>query len=181
MDKVEVLVLSSENKSEFTNKLVEGLTEYFEADVDNLPDNYGYKHPWSLLSLLRDDKLDTYALVYVNDRIWGGSGGIIRYIDDKKIYQGGFRWFSNAENIVKGLGCMKTYIHTHTMTTQFERAKEQNCDSYVLSFNDYNKRLFEISRKYHLRKAFPNTVFNPSNGPVMFNGVLQQLLTVELK
>jgi hypothetical protein len=181
MDKIEVLVLSSENKTEFTNKLTAGLVEYFKSDVDNLPDNYGYKLPWSLLSLLRDDNLDTYAIVYVNDRVWGGSGGIIRYIDDKKIYQGGFRWFSNAENLVKGLGCMKAYIHTHTMTEQFKRAKEQNCDEYILSFNNYNQRLFDISRKYHLKKAFPNTVFKPSDGLVLFNGVMQQLLIVDLK
>jgi hypothetical protein len=120
-------------------------------------------------------------MVYVNDRIWGGSGGIVRYIDGKKIYQGGFRWFSNAEKIVKGLGCMKTHIHKYTMTEQFERAKEQKCEEYILSFNGYNKRLFNISRKYHLRKAFPNTVFVPSNGMVMFNGVEQYLLIVDLK
>jgi len=181
MDVIDVLVLSAENKAEFTQKLTAGLTAYFDADVDNLPENYGYMHPWSLLSLLRDDKLDTYALVYVDGKIWGGSGGIVRHIDNKKIYQGGFRWFSNAEKIVKGLGCMKAYIHTHTMTEQFRRANEQGCKQYILSFNDYNQRLFEISRKYHLRKAFPDTVFVPSDGPVMFNGVLQQLLTVELK
>jgi hypothetical protein len=180
MDNIDVLVLSSNNKAEFTEKLIAGLTEYFEADVDTLPDNYGYKHPWSLLSLLRDDKLDIYALVYVNSRIWGGSGGIVRYIDNEKIYQGGFRWFSNAENLVQGLGCMKAYIHTHTMTEQFKRAREQGCAKYILSFNDYNQRLFEISRKYHLRKAFPGVEFKPSPGPVMFNGVLQQLLIVDL-
>jgi hypothetical protein len=76
---------------------------------------------------------------------------------------------------------MKAYTHTYTMTEQFRRASEQECEQYILSFNDYNKRLFEKSRKYHLRKAFPNTVFVPSNGPVMFNGTLQQLLIVELK
>jgi hypothetical protein len=181
MDKINVLVLSADNKSKFTKKLIKGLTEYFNTDIDNLPENYGYKHPWSLLSLLRDDKLDIYTLVYVNGKLWGGSGGIVRCVDNKKIYQGGFRWFSNAENLVKGLGCMKAYTHTHTMTEQFKRAREQKCNQYILSFNDYNQRLYEISRKYHLKKAFPDTVFVPSNGLVMFNGVLQQLLTVELQ
>jgi hypothetical protein len=181
MEKIDVLTLSSGNKDEFIKKLILGLIEYFDTDVDTLPENYGYKHPWSLLSLIRDNAIDTYALVYVNDRIWGGSGGIVRYIDDKKIYQGGFRWFSNAEKIVKGLGCMKAHIHKYTMTEQFERAKQQNCEEYILSFNNYNKRLFDISRKYHLKKAFPNTVFVPSEGMVMFNGVEQYLLTVDLK
>jgi hypothetical protein len=76
---------------------------------------------------------------------------------------------------------MKAYTHTHTMTEQFKRAREHKCNQYIISFNDYNQRLYEISRKYHLKKAFPDTVFVPSNGPVMFNGVLQQLLTVELQ
>lgn len=181
MEKINVLKLTSDNKIEFTEKLILGLTEYFNTDVDSLPDNYGYKFSWSLLSLIRDCTIDTYALVYVNDRLWGGSGGIVRYIDGKKIYQGGFRWFSNAEKIVKGLGCMKPHIHKYTMTEQFARAKELNCEEYILSFNSYNKRLFDISRKYHLRKTFPNTVFVPSTGMVMFNGVEQYLLTVDLK
>jgi hypothetical protein len=67
------------------------------------------------------------------------------------------------------------------MTEQFQRAKDQNCEQYVLSFNDYSQRLFEISRKYHLKKAFPDIEFVPSDGPVMFNGTLQQLLTVDLQ
>ena len=120
-------------------------------------------------------------MVYVNGRTWGGSGGIIRYIDNKKIYHGGLRWFSNAKNVVKGLGCIKTHTLTYTMTNQLERAKEQNCDTYILSFNDYNKRFFDVGRKYLLKKAFPDIVFTPSNGMVMFNGVEQYLLTLDLK
>ena len=181
MDNIDVLVLSPDNKSEFLKKLTIGLTEYFGTEIDNLPENYGYKHPWSLLSLIEDGNLDTYALVYVNGNFWGGSGGMIRYNDNKKIYQGGFRWFSNAKNVVSGLGCIKIYTLTHTMTNQLIRAKEQNCDTYVLSFNDYNKRFFDVGRKYLLKKAFPNIVFGPSNGMVMFNGVEQYLLTLELK
>jgi len=182
MDKIDVLLLTADNKIEFIKKLTDALFEYFKCvDIENLPENYGTKHPWSLLNLIQDDKIDTYALLYVNDRVWGASGGIVRYIDDKKIYQGGFRWFSNAENLVKGLGCMKSYLYTYTMVDQLQRAREQDCDKFTLSFNDYNERFFEITKKYHLRKVFPNTVFNPSDGLVMFNGVPQRLLTVDLK
>lgn len=182
MDKIDTLTLSTENKTEFIDKLTGGLLEFFETDsVDNFHENYGYQLPWSLLSLIRDDKIDTYTLVYVNGRIWGGSGGMIRDMDGKKVYQGGFRWFSNAKNHVSGLGYMKTYIHTHTMTDQFIRAREQNCEQYILSFNTYNDRFFKISKNYHLRKAFPDIEFKPSNGHVMFNGVMQQILIVDLK
>ena len=181
MDSVNALTLSSENKIEFVDKLIQGLVEFFETDVDSLPDNYGYKHPWSLLSLIKDDKLDTYTLVYVNDRVWGGSGGMVRYIDNKKIYQGGLRWFSNAKNHTKGLGFIRGYTLLYTMPQQFDRAKDLQCDEYILSFNEYNKKFFEVGHKYHLKKAFPNLVFTPSNGMVMFNGVMQYTLTLDLK
>ena len=73
MDKIDTLTLSTENKTEFIDKLTGGLLEFFETDsVDNFHENYGYQLPWSLLSLIRDDKIDTYTLVYVNGRIWGG-------------------------------------------------------------------------------------------------------------
>jgi hypothetical protein len=181
MDKIDTITLSSTNKDEFIEKLIDGLTEYFKTDLEGLPENYGFKHPWSLLNLILDDTIDVYTLVYVNGRLWGGSGGMIKHIDGKKIYQGGLRWFSNAENISKGLGCMKAYTHTYSIGEQFRRAKQQNCDEYILSFNNYNERLFHISRKYHLKKAFPDIVFKPSNGMVTFNGVPQYLLTVDLK
>jgi hypothetical protein len=180
MDKIEVKTLSEANKSDFINELVVNLTGYFDADVNNLPTNYGNKLPWSLISLIASGEIDTYQMLYVNDQFWGASGGMVREFNGKKIYQGGFRWFSNAEKITQGLGCMKAYSHTHKIGHQFDRAKLNGCSELILSFNDYNYRLFEISRRYHLRKAFPDRSFIPSATTIMFNGTPQWLLTTKI-
>jgi len=176
MDKVEMVTLTKENKSEFTIKLKLALIEKFG---ENIPENYSTLHPWSLLSLIRDEKIDTYQLLYVNDKFWTATGGMIREFEGNKVYQAVFRGFSNADNRHKGLG-VKSYTHMYNTTYQIERAKNLNCDSVIISFNDYNYTLFVLNQRYLLPKAFPNHTFVASNEPVMFNGVEQWLLTMKL-
>jgi glycerophosphoryl diester phosphodiesterase len=176
MDKVEMIVLTKENKSEFTTKLKLALIEKFG---ENVPENYSTLHPWSLLSLIRDETIDTYQLLYVNDKFWTATGGMIREFNGNKIYQAVFRGFSNADNRHKGLG-IKSYTHMHNTRYQIQRAKDLNCDSVIISFNDYNYKLFEVTQKYMLPKALPEYKFIASERPVMLNGVEQWLLTLSL-
>jgi hypothetical protein len=171
-----MVTLTKENKSEFTTKLKLALIEKFG---ENIPENYSNLHPWSLLSLIRDETIDTYQLLYVNDKFWTATGGMIREFEGNKVYQAVFRGFSNAENRHKGLG-VKSYTHMYNTTYQIERAKNLNCDSVIISFNDYNYTLFVLNQRYLLPKAFPNHTFVASNEPVMFNGVEQWLLTMKL-
>jgi hypothetical protein len=182
MDKIEVLVLTPENKVEFTEKLTRAALDYFDCEtVEELPDNYGRKHPWSLLSFIDNDQLDIYQILYVNDQVWCCAGGIHRVHNGKKVYQGGFRWFSNAEKICKGLGSIKSYSHKYLIAHHLERAREQGFEEFILSFNDYNYRMFQSIRKYHLRKVLPDVNFEPSSEMVLFNNTPQWLLTVKLK
>jgi hypothetical protein len=176
MDKVEMITLTKENKSEFVEKLKLALTEKFGNE---LPENYGTTHPWSLLNLINDDMLDTYQLLYVNDKFWTATGGIIREFEDNKVYQAVFRGFSYADHRHKGLG-VKSYTHAYNTKFQIERAIELNCHSVIISFNDYNYKLFEVTQKYMLPKALPKHKFIASKQPVMFNGVEQWLLTMKL-
>lgn len=176
MDKVEMITLTKENKSEFVEKLKLALTEKFGNE---LPENYGTTHPWSLLNLINDDMLDTYQLLYVNDKFWTATGGIIREFEDNKVYQAVFRGFSYADHRHKGLG-VKSYTHAYNTKFQIERARELNCHSVIISFNDYNYKLFELNQRYLLPKAFPNHTFVASTEPITFNGVKQWLLTMKL-
>jgi hypothetical protein len=176
MDKVEMLALTKENKSEFVEKLKQALTEKFG---DELPENYSTLHPWSLLNLINNDMVDTYQLLYVNNKFWTATGGIIREFDGNKVYQAVFRGFSVADNRHKGLG-VKSYTHMYNTSYQIQRAKELNCHSVIISFNDYNYKLFEINQRYLLPRAFPNHTFVASNEPILFNGVKQWLLTMKL-
>ena len=176
MDKIEMITLTKENKSEFIDKLKRALYEKF-GEV--LPENYGTVHPWSLLSLIKDDVIDTYQLIYVNDKFWTATGGMIREFLGNKVYQAVFRGFSVADNRHKGLG-VKSYTHMYNTAYQIERAKELNCHSVIISFNDYNYKLFELNQRYLLPRAFPNHTFIASTTPVMFNGVEQWLLTMKL-
>ena len=171
-----MITLTTENKSEFIEKLKQALCEKF-GEV--LPENYGTLHPWSLLSLLRDDAIDTYQLLYVNEKFWTATGGIAREFNGNKVYQAVFRGFSDADNRHKGLG-VKSYTHLHNTKYQIERAKEVGCHSVIISFNDYNYRLFELTKKYMLPKALPEYTFTASSKPIMFNGVEQWLLTLAL-
>ena len=146
---------------------------------EDIPENYGTEHPWSLLSLIRDDAIDTYQLIYVNDKFWTATGGMIREFGGNKVYQAVFRGFSNAENRHKGLGVV-SYTHLYSTKYQIERAKELGCHSVIISFNDYNYKLFDITQKYMLPKTLPEHKFIASDEPIMFNGVEQWLLTLRL-
>jgi len=178
MDKIEMLTLDYENKEEFLTKLKIALCNKF-SNMDNLPENYGYSKPWSLLNLIENNSLDTYQLLYVNDKFWTATGGIVREFDGNKVYQAVFRGFSNADNRRKGLG-VKSYTHMYNTRYQIERAKLLHCDSVIISFNDYNNQLFELTKKYMLPKALPEYKFTASDKPILFNGVAQQLLTLKL-
>jgi hypothetical protein len=176
MDKVEMIVLTKENKNEFTEKLNLALIEKFGK---NIPENYSILQPWSLLSLIRDEAIDTYQLLYVNDKFWTATGGMIREFAGNNVYQAVFRGFSNADNRHKGLG-VKSYTHMYNTRYQIERAKALNCDSVIISFNDYNYNLFVLNQRYLLPRAFPDHTFVASSEPIMFNGVKQWLLTMKL-
>ena len=171
-----MITLTSENKSEFIERLKLALIEKFG---ENLPENYGTEKPWSLLSLIQDNNIDTYQLLYVNNKIWSGAGGMIRELNGEKVYQASFRLFSIPDHRHRGLG-VKPLTHMNITKFQIERAKSLGCKSIVLSFNDYNYQLFVLNQRYLLPKALPDCVFVPSEKPMMFNGVEQWLLTMTL-
>jgi len=180
MNDVRLLTLSKENKDSFLSILEKELCDTFEVDLEYLPENYGRKHDWSLINSILNDKLDSYQLIYVDDKIWAGSGGMIRDYHDCMIYQAGFRMFSKTRTVHTGLGS-KSYIHQYNTKYQIERAKILGCSSVILSFNEYNKQLFDITTKYHLPKIFGKDAFTPTDEPVIFNGTKQWLLTMLLK
>jgi hypothetical protein len=175
MDRFFFLNLERVNKVRFLSILKDELKLKFNDQID---DNYSAVHPWSLLNLIQADKIDCYQLIYVNNILWSGSGGIIRTNGDKKIYQAGFRAFSNAA--VKGLG-VKSYSHEYNTKYQVDRAKKENCNEVVLSFNLNNEKLFRITRDYHLPKVFGKDVWKANDAPIIFNGVEQWLLTMSLE
>lgn len=176
MEKIKLVTLSSENKNEFLEELKAALYTKFGDDI---PENYGHAHDWSLMNLILSDEIDTYQLLFVDDKFWTGTGGIVRNFNDAKVYQAAFRGFSMAGKINTGLG-VKTPTFVHCLGYQIERARINNCSSVVLSFNDHNKRLFEVTRKYTLPKSFPAGVWLASDKPVLFNGVDQWLITMKL-
>ena len=176
MNIIEMLSLTKENKEEFTAKLKKALYDKFG---EGLPDNYGYRYPWSLLSLVRDNILDTYQLLYVNGTFWTATGGILREFEGTKVYQAVFRGFSYADPRHKGLG-VKSYTHQYNTKFQIERAITHNCKNLIISFNEYNYKLFVLNQRYLLPRALANYDFRASSEPVMFNGVKQWLLTLNL-
>jgi hypothetical protein len=181
MDSIKLLNLENTNKDDFLSILTNELLAKFKCtDIDDLPENYGYAKEWSLLTLIRDNKIDSYQLIFVNGDFWAGSGGMIRTYDNKKIYQSGFRAFSNATNLNRAIG-MKSYSHIYNTKQQIELATKHNCESIILSFNTYNERLFKITRDYHLPKVFGKDSFKGSDTAVEFYGVKQWLLTMSLK
>lgn len=173
---IEILSLNDCDKDFFLDKLKSALYAKFS---DNLPENYGEDKPWSLMSLIKQDKIDTYQLLYFNDTIWTGSGGIVREFNNKKVYQAMFRGFSCAAQINHGLG-MRTPTFEHCLNIQIDRAKINNCDSVILSFNDYNQRLYKMTKDYTLPKTFPAGVWESFSEPIMFNDVEQWLLIMKL-
>ena len=61
---IEIITLDYRNKQEYIKRLVEELCTRFNCPVEELPDNYGYKYEWSLLSLIKNELLDTYNILY---------------------------------------------------------------------------------------------------------------------
>jgi hypothetical protein len=176
MDDIFLLTLSNDNKDHFLDELISALHECFGDDI---PENYGDLHNWSLLNLIKNNKIDTYQLLYMNDKVWTGTGGMIREFNGERVYQAAFRGFSCANTSNKGLG-VKTPTFVYCLNHQIQRATLNKCTSIVLSFNDYNKRLFEITKKYTLPKTFKPGIWQASDKPIMFNGVEQWLLTMKL-
>jgi len=176
MDNIHLLTLSKDNKNYFLDKLVPALHECFG---DIIPENYSDIYDWSLLNLVKNEQIDTYQLLYLDDKIWTGTGGMIRELNNERVYQAAFRGFSCAKSINKGLG-VKTPTFVYCLTHQIERAKLNKCSGIVLSFNDYNKRLFEITKNYTLPKTFKPGTWIASDKPIMFNGVEQWMLTMKL-
>ena len=175
-----MLSLTGENKYFFVDKLKEELCSRFETTIAELPELYGYEKPWSLLSLVESNSIDTYQLLYVNNKIWTGSGGMIREFQGEKIYQSGFRAFSVQEHRHTGLG-VNAYMHQHSSTYQISRAKMLGCTSVIWSFDPHNYRLFQVNYKYLIPKAFPNFKFMVHEELVEFNNSPQHLIILNLK
>jgi hypothetical protein len=177
MDKIFLLNLEKTSKLKFLSILKDELNFKFNNNIDS---NYSDTEAWSLLNLIQEDKIDCYQLIYVNNLLWVGSGGMIRMHNDKKIYQAGFRAFSNASMYNNAIG-IKSYSHEYNTKYQISRAINAGCEDIVLSFNLHNEKLFRITRDYHLPKVFGEDVWKSSNEPIKFNGVEQWLLTMSLK
>lgn len=162
------------------------LYKKFNVDCDsNLPENYSDAKDWSLISMIKNSTLDTYQILYVNDKFWGSSGGIVRMHNGEKVYQAGFRTISQSHDITyQGLGT-KPFMNAYCTRYQIERAKQLNCKKVILSFNSQNQKLFELVHKFHNTRSFMGVKelmkdFRASEKPVIFNGVPQWLLTMDL-
>ena len=173
---VNLVSLTDENRNTFIEDLSRHLSSYFS---NNIPENYGFSKPWSLLSLIKDGLIDTYQLLYVDGEFWAGSGGIVRELNGRKVYQAAFRGFSNAGNRNPSLG-QKFYLHKYNTVFQISRAKELGCKSVVLSFNEHNYRLFRITNDIILPKSGLDGLFVPTDQRIMFNGVPQWLLVMDI-
>jgi hypothetical protein len=179
MVNITILTLTPDNKSLFIDTLTAALTDKFGITVENLEDNYGYKYPWSLLSLIESNSIDTYQILYYNDLVWCASGGIIREHNNSRVYQIGFRGFSNHDSRHNGLGVKP--LGTETLIKhQVERARLNNCDLAIMSFNEHNSKLFAVFKNYLMPRVFGKDSFVSSQTPVLFNGVPQWTLTLKL-
>lgn len=180
MDKIDILSLTDENKYFFVDVLKKELCDRFGTSVEELPELYGYSKDWSLLNLIENGSIDAYQLLYVNDKIWTGSGGMIREFQGEKVYQSGFRAFSVQEHRHTGLG-VNAYMHENSSTLQIDRAKKTGCTKVIWSFDPHNYRLFKVNCKYLIPKAFPNYKFIIHDEPVEFNYSTQHLIILDLK
>lgn len=176
MDKITLVNLENTEKNNFLSILKYELEKKFKPNNDI---NYGEDVSWGLISLIKTSSIDSYQLIYVNDKIWVGSGGIIRQFKGKKIYQAGFRAFSLAGNYRTSIGS-KSYSHEYNTVYQIKRAKKLGCEELILSFNEYNEKLYKITRDYHLPKIFGSNAFKDSVNMENFNEVPQWLLTMSL-
>jgi hypothetical protein len=186
-EKIILKTLTLANKDEFISDLREQLYRRFNVSCDeDLPENYSSKKPWSLLAMIQNDQLDTYQLLFIDGQFWGGTGGVVRTLhDSQKVYQAGFRTFTKAHAVYKGIG-MKSFITAYCVRHQIERAKLIDCQNIVISFNLENERLFRILHAYHHKQKFLGISemmkdFVPSQSPVIFNGVPQWLLEMRLR
>jgi hypothetical protein len=180
MDKIDILSLTDENKYFFVDVLKKELCDRFGTSVEDLPELYGYAKPWSLLNLVENGSIDSYQLLYVNDKIWTGSGGMIREFQGEKVYQSGFRAFSVQEHRHTGLG-VNAYMHQYSSTFQIDRAKITGCSKVIWSFDSHNYRLFKVNCRYLIPKAFPNYKFTIHDDQVEFNNSPQHLIILDLK
>jgi hypothetical protein len=180
MDKIDMLSLTDENKYFFVNELKKELCERFKTSVEELPELYGYAKPWSLLNLVENGSIDSYHLLYVNDKIWTGSGGMIREFCGEKVYQSGFRAFSVQEHRHTGLG-VNAYMHQHSSTLHITRAKMLECTKVLWSFDPHNYRLFQVNHRYLIPKAFPNYKFIIHEELTEFNYSPQHLIILDLR
>lgn len=180
MDNITLINLENTDRQVFIDILKKELESVMG---DPLPENYGDGVEWGLIKLVEDDKIDSYQLIYLDGIFWAGSGGIIRHIDGQIVYQAGLRTFSNNSidaNKLKSHVGSKSYLHKYNTKYQLERAKLLKCHRMILSFNEYNTRLFRVIRDYHLPKIFKDECFVASDEMVIFNEVPQWLLTLEL-
>ena len=149
MPNFKLIELSQESKTEFINTVEINLRIKFGTDI---PENYTRETPWSLLSLLENDAIDSYCMLYLNDEFWSAGGGIVREFNGDRVYQAGFRGFSaqtiRSDWAERGTGT-KSYTWQYIIHRQINRAIELKCDKVIISFNDYNVKLFKIS-KFHL-------------------------------
>jgi len=180
MDKIDMLSLTDENKYFFVDELKKELCARFDTTVEELPELYGYAKPWSLLNLVETGSIDSYHLLYVNDKIWTGSGGMIREFSGEQVYQSGFRAFSVQEHRHTGLG-VNAYMHQYSSTLHITKAKEIGCTKVIWSFDSHNYRLFQVNHKYLIPKAFPNYKFTIHDDPIEFNNSPQHLIILDLK
>ena len=175
-----MLSLTDENKYFFVDELKKELCARFDTTVEELPELYGYAKPWSLLNLVETGSIDSYHLLYVNDKIWTGSGGMIREFSGEQVYQSGFRAFSVQEHRHTGLG-VNAYMHQYSSTLHITKAKEIGCSKVIWSFDSHNYRLFQVNHKYLIPKAFPNYKFTIHDDPIEFNNSPQHLIILDLK
>lgn len=176
MENVSLLTLTRENKESFIETLSEALILKFG---NTIPVNYGESVEWGLIKLIKDDVIDTYQLLFLNDKFWTGTGGIVRDYNGEKVYQAAFRGFSCAGMQNTGLG-VKTPTFDYCLSHQIDRARVNQCSKIILSFNTHNKRLYNITKNYTLPKTFDMGIWQESDSPVIFNGVEQWLLTMNL-
>lgn len=123
----------------------QGLTNKFKCIKENLPDNYGYRKNWGLLSKLRDREFLSYSLLYVNGELWSGSGvaEVCLPEEDRSVQQVGWRMFLNSK--VQSL-YVPPYTITEVLLQQVRTARSLGSE-VVMTFNTYNLHLFLVMKK----------------------------------
>lgn len=167
--------LSESNRNEFIALVEQSLTKLFNCDKDQLPENYSQSWRWGLLNLLTTDIMSDYYLLLQNGQVWAGAGGIVRFFNEEKIYQAGFRGFSCAKFMHSGLG-MKSLLHHWITREQISYARSLNCTALIISFNEHNRRLFEITHKYIMPRSLPEIKWEVAKNLTDFNRVPQWLM-----